>query len=67
MPQWEYLHLETAEDRIFIIAGDRREDWASYTLQDVLNVLGEDGWELVTMGFESAVMLPAHLIFKRAR
>lgn len=67
MQQWEYLHLETAEDRIYIVAGNRREDWANYTLQDVLNILGEDGWELVTMGFESAVMLPGHLIFKRPR
>lgn len=67
MQKWEYLHLETAESSIYIIDGDRMEEWTDLPLFQVLNSLGDEGWELVSIAFEQAILLPAHLIFKRPR
>lgn len=65
MRKWEYLHLETTEGRIYILADERREDWTDLSLNHVLNILGSEGWELVSVAYEQAVLLPAHLVFKR--
>jgi hypothetical protein len=65
MRQWEYLHLETTEGRIYIAADERRDDWKELSLHQVLNMLGAEGWELVSVAYEQAIMLPAHLVFKR--
>jgi hypothetical protein len=65
MQKWEYLHMETAESSVYIIDGERMEEWTDLPLFQVLNRLGDDGWELVSIAFEQAILLPAHLIFKR--
>lgn len=70
MHKWEYLHLETTEGqtpegRVYIAADERRIDWIDLSLHQVLNMLGEDGWELVSVAYEQALLMPAHLVFKR--
>jgi len=63
--RWEYLHLECGTNGSYFSAGERLEQWEDMSLQVVLNHLGDDGWELATMAYEQAIILPFHLIFKR--
>ena len=65
MQLWEYLHLEATEGRVYILADERRDDWVGLSFHEILNILGEEGWELVAIAYEQAILLPAHLIFKR--
>lgn len=67
MQKWEYLHLEASEDRVYIVADERRMDWEGRSLHEVLNMLGEQGWELVALAFEQHILLPGHLLFKRPK
>lgn len=63
--KWEYLHVECGTNGSYRNNGDKIEQWEGTSLQDVLNMLGEQGWELTTMAYEQAITLPFHLIFKR--
>ncbi|PJF44704.1 MAG: hypothetical protein CUN55_02690 [Phototrophicales bacterium] len=63
--RWEYLHVECGTNGEYLNAGERIEQWEGMSLQEVLNALGNDGWELTTMAYEQAIALPFHLIFKR--
>ncbi|NJL94769.1 MAG: hypothetical protein HC915_14165 [Anaerolineae bacterium] len=63
MIQWEYLHVMIFAEKDgtrYAINGEFHHPWRNAPLHRVLNVLGEKGWELVSMNFGQT-----QAIFKR--
>ena len=65
MQKWEYLQLEyfyERDERRYAMNGQFKHDWNGEPIHKVLNLLGEDGWELIS--FDRSAR---ELMFKRVK
>ncbi|NES04286.1 MAG: hypothetical protein F6K22_16490 [Okeania sp. SIO2F4] len=72
MQKWEYLLVEASPypfgDKLIniYINGKERREWKDRTLYELVNHLGNEGWELVTFSHNSKSD-DNYLIFKRPK
>ena len=66
MQKWEYA-LVLVGKVVEIKLPNGQSKPATGELLDVLNTLGEDGWELVTSSFGEPTIIMAQYVFKRAK
>lgn len=72
MQKWEYILVEASlysfEDKLISIYVNSKEwrEWKNRTLCQLVNYLGDEGWELITFSHNSKYE-DKYLIFKRPK
>ncbi len=67
MQKWEYAFVVLGQGVVGVKLPNSQSKPATGELLDVLNSLGEDGWELVTSNFGEPTVIPAQYVFKRPK
>lgn len=72
MPKWEYLFVEASPypfgDKLINLYanGEEMKDWKNRSLHEFVNLLGDEGWELITLRNDPKYD-NNYLVFKRLK